>query len=109
MDYLLIDFRAVDGRLGVYPLRIGFAPERVPWAALGMYNLAVDVESIPLDDYESANDQAIRSAYAKRLVESARRVDLARLAERDDGVLLRLVAYAEDGKPPFFEERIMPS
>jgi hypothetical protein len=105
-DYLLIDVRAVDGSLGIYPLQQGVPAARVAWAALGIYNLAADVEGVALEDYSSEKDQEIAVKYAKSLIESARRVNLPHLVKQAGGILLRCVAYAEDEKTPILEERI---
>ena len=106
-NYLLIDIRCVDGTMGLYPQDLNRPPFQVPWASILFHKLGLDIEALTEERFELEADK-INLRYARLMIDGARQVDLARLAGRSQGVLLRFVSYAEDKPPPFLEERIMP-
>lgn len=108
-DHLFIDVRGIDDGMGVYPQHSKLPPFRVPWAHLSIHQMGDDYREIAETDDDGSKAASLDKHYASIVLEAAKHVDLAKLAQRKDGVLLRFVSYAEDNPPPFFEERIMSS
>lgn len=108
-DHLFVDVRGIDDGMGIYPQHTERSPFRVTWAHLSIHQMGDDYSEIAETDEDGLKAASLDQHYAKIVVEGAKHVDLAKLAGRNEGVLLRFVSYAEDKPPPFLEERIMPA
>lgn len=94
--------------MGVYPQHTKRSPFRVNWAHLTIHQMEDDYREIAETDDDGQKSSLLDQRYAALAAGAAKNVDLARLADRNEGVLLRFVSYAENKTPTFFEERILP-
>ena len=106
-DYLLIDVRGIDDGMGIYPQHSKRLPFQVPWANLSIHQMGDDYREITETDEDGTKASLLDQHYARIIVEAAKRVNLAKLAQRRDGVLLQFLSYAETKLPPFLTELIM--
>ena len=104
-DYLLIDFRGIDERFGVYPQRLEMPPFQVSWASLVIFQMGYDYREIT-DGEDDGSRVELR--YIDLMCAGAQEVNLAKLLGRNDAVLLRFVPYAEDKSQPLLERYLMP-